>query len=160
MNVQSSSHHPPSHDGTTAANNWIAQVDKWYNQQTAAAIQEFQMQTDVDGTNLLENTVIVYVTEVARAPDHDFRNVPWAVFGGANTRVNGGTFIKVTGGPLAPQSGGTTGNRPVNDVWLALAPAFGINDLTTLGSQTAGIQNGVSGFPMSTGPLAGVLKPA
>lgn len=156
--VQSSSHHPPSHDNNSSSNAWIAQVDKWYNQQTAEAIQEFRAQTDLDGTNLLENTIIVYVTEVARAPDHDFRNAPWAVFGGANTRVNGGTFLKVTGGPLAPLTGGTSGNRPINDVWLALAPALGINDLTTLGSQTAGIQNGTAGVPMSTGPLAGVLK--
>jgi hypothetical protein len=157
--VQASSHHPPSHDNNASSNAWIAQVDKWYNQQTAEAIQEFRAQTDVDGTNLLENTVIVYVTEVARAPDHDFRNAPWAVFGGANTRVAGGTFLKATGGPLAPISGGTTGNRPINDVWLALAPAFGINDLTALGTATGGIQNGMSGFPMSTGPLPGVLKP-
>jgi hypothetical protein len=30
--------------------------------------------------------------------------------------------------------------------------------MTTLGSQTAGIQNGTAGVPMYTGPLAGVLK--
>ena len=35
--------------------------------------------------------------------------------------LKGGTYLKVTGGSLAPQSGGT-GNRPFNDVWLALAP--------------------------------------
>ena len=51
--------------------------------------------------------MIVYVTEVARAPDHDFRNVPWAGLRGANTRVNGGTFI-ADRRPLAPQTGGTT----------------------------------------------------
>jgi hypothetical protein len=69
---------------------------------------------------LIDNTVIVYVTEVARAWDHDQRNMPLIVFGAKNTKVKGGTFLKVTGGPLGNQAGGSSGNRPFNDFWLAL----------------------------------------
>lgn len=140
----SSPHHPPSHttDGPTMA--WLAAIDTWYAQQTAAAIREFETQTDVDGTNLLENTVIVYVTEVARAHDHDFRNVPWLVFGGKNTKIQGGKFLKVTGGGLPTLAGGM-GNRPTNDAWLALAPIFGV-DLPSLGDRA-----------QWTGPLAGIV---
>ena len=71
------------------------------------------------------------------------------VFGGTNTRINGGTFLKVTDGPLPQQIGaassGSTGNRPVNDAWLALAPIFGVT-LSSLGAST-----------QYTGPLPGLV---
>jgi hypothetical protein len=140
----SSPHHPPSHDTATANQNWLMAIDTWYAQQSAAAIQEFADLTDLDGNKLLDNTVIVYLTEVARAYDHDFRNVPYLVFGGKNTRIQGGKFIKVTGGPL-PNVNDGTGNRPTNDVWLALAPIFGVT-LNSLGNNS-----------QYTGPLAGLV---
>ena len=84
------------------------------------------MTPDVDGGMLLDNTVVVYVTEVARAWDHNQQNVPVLLFGGKNTGLNGGTFLKVTGGSLPAQNGGN-GNRPFNDLWLAVAARFGVN---------------------------------
>jgi hypothetical protein len=99
---------------------------------------------------LLDNTIVVYLTEVARAWDHNQMGMPLIVFGGKNTRLRGGTFLKVTGGPLPAQTGvgtsGGTGNRPFNDLWLALAPIFGVTNLTTLGNTN-----------QSTGPLPGVF---
>jgi hypothetical protein len=98
---------------------------------------------------LLDNTIVVYVTEVARAWDHNQMGVPLLVFGGKNTRLKGGTFVKVTGGSLPMQTGvgtsGGTGNRPFNDFWLALAPVFGVT-LTSLGNSN-----------QSTGALPGVF---
>jgi hypothetical protein len=76
--------------------------------------------------------------------------VPVILFGGKNTRLRGGTFVKVTGGSLQAQTGvgsaGGTGNRPFNDLWLALAPIFGVN-LGSLGNQSqySGVLPGVFG---------------
>ncbi|MGA7124225.1 MAG: DUF1552 domain-containing protein [Polyangiaceae bacterium] len=113
---------------------WWAAIDRFYSDQTSQAIQEFDAATDVDGAStLLDNTVIVYVSEIARRWDHNQANVPFLVFGGKNTGIQGGTFLSVTGGPLATQTGSAGGNRPVNDAWLALAPIFGVN-LATLGT--------------------------
>jgi hypothetical protein len=112
---------------------WWAAIYRFCSDQTSQAIHEFDAATDVDGAStLLDNTVIVYVSEIARRWDHNQANVPFLVFGGKNTGIRGGTFLSVTGGPLATQTG-STGNRPVNDAWLALAPIFGVN-LATLGS--------------------------
>ena len=127
-------HHPPSHTTAADVQAWLTQVDMWYAQQNAEFLQELAATTDSDGNNLLDNTVVCYVTEVARAWDHDWRNVPLLVFGGKNTGIKGGTFLKVTGGAL-PDVDGKTGNRPTNDVWLALAPIFGV-DLPSLGAST------------------------
>lgn len=128
---------------------WLAQIDRFYSDQTSQALQEFAAATDIDGNALLDNTVIPYVSELGRRWDHNQMNVPFLVFGGKNTRIKGGTFLKVTGGPLLLQtnltSQGGTGNRPLNDAWLALAPIFGVT-LSSLGDPSQYI-----------GPLPGLV---
>jgi hypothetical protein len=147
--LASSPAHPPSNSLDPGVQAWLAAIDAFYADQTSQAIQEFASASDVDGNNLLDNTVIPYVSEVGRAWDHNQMNVPLAVFGGKNTRIKGGTFLKVTDGTLPMQTGmttsGGTGNRPFNDVWLALAPIFGVN-LSALGATT-----------QYSGPLPGVI---
>ncbi len=146
-NLQSTPHHPPSHsdpsgDPNTAA--WLNQINEFYSASTAAVLQEFATTPDIDGNMLIDNTIIVYLTEVARAWDHNQQNMPLIIFGGKNTRLNGGTFLKVTSGSLPTQTGGT-GNRPFNDVWLALAPIFGVT------------MNSLGAASQYTGPLPGIF---
>jgi hypothetical protein len=151
-NPQSSPHHPPSHSdpsGDTATRDWLNQINTFYSQATATILQEFATTPDIDGNMLIDNTVIVYLTEVARAWDHNQQNMPLIVFGGKNTRVKGGTFLKVTGGTLPQQTGGSSGNRPFNDFWLALLPIFGVN---------SSVLSGASGALMSTGALSGIFS--
>ncbi|MEP7052037.1 MAG: DUF1552 domain-containing protein [Pseudomonadota bacterium] len=143
-NGQSTPHHPPSHSNDAATRGWLNEINTFYSTITAQALQEFATTPDVDGNMLLDNTIVVYVTEVARAWDHNQQNMPLLVFGGKNTGVNGGTFLKVTGGSLPQQNGGS-GNRPFNDLWLALAPKFGVN-WDKLGASS-----------QSTGPLPGIF---
>jgi hypothetical protein len=50
----------------------------------------------------------------------------------------------VTSGSLPTQTGGT-GNRPFNDVWLALAPIFGVT------------MNSLGAASQYTGPLPGIF---
>jgi len=139
-----SPHHPPSHTTDPATVGWLSQIDTFYSNQNSQALQEFDAAMDMDGNSLLDNTVVVYVTEVARAYDHDQRNMPFLVFGGKNTGIKGGTFLKVTDGHLQNIDGGSS-NRPTNDVWLALAPIFGVN-LASLGAAK-----------QFTGPLPGLV---
>lgn len=154
-NLQSTPHHPPSHTTDSQVQAWLSQVNNFFSASTATVLQEFATTPDIDGNMLIDNTVIVYVTEVARAYDHDQRNLPVIVFGGKNTKVNGGSVVNVTGGPLPTPSGGT-GNRPMNDVWLALAPIFGVT-MTSLGTQSNGY-SGSQKAPQYTGPLPGIVS--
>ena len=114
---------------------WLAKIDGWYARQTSLALQEFDAQRDSDGNSLLDNTVAAYVSEGGDCLQHDQTNVPFLVFGGKNTRIRGGRFIKATGGSLPSTPDQMSTNRPTNDVWLALAPIFGV-DLATLGAPT------------------------
>jgi hypothetical protein len=137
-------HHAVSHTAQQATQEWLSQIDQFYSTATSTFLQELATTPDVDGNMLIDNTVIVYVTEVARAWDSLQQNMPVILFGGKNTGLNGGTFLKVTDGSLPTQAGGT-GNRPFNDLWLALAPAFGVS-LPSLGVAS-----------QFTGPLPGVF---
>jgi hypothetical protein len=133
-NGKSTPHHPPSHSNDTATRGWLNQINQFYSTVTSQMLQEFATTPDIDGNMLLDNTVVVYVTEVARAWDHNQQNMPLIVFGGKNTGVKGGTFLKVSDGHLPGQASGNT-NRPYNDMWLALAAKFGVN-WPSLGAST------------------------
>jgi hypothetical protein len=144
-NYTSAPHAAVAQSLDAATQGWLRQIDQFYSAATSSVLQEFATTPDVDGNMLIDNTIIVYVTEVARAWDWNQQNMPVIVFGGKNTKVNGGTFLKVQGGALPTQRGGT-GNRPFNDLWLALAAAFGV-PLPSLGDKT-----------QYTGPLPGVFR--
>jgi len=156
-NLQSTPHHPPSHSGDAATNGWLSQINAFYSNATAMALQEFVDQPDVDGGKLIDNTIIVYLTEVARAYDHNQQNMPLIVFGGKNTGLKGGTFLKVTGGSLPQQTGGS-GNRPFNDLWLTLMPKFGVDgSLLTKAIDGVKYTSGIAGAPLYTGALPGLF---
>jgi hypothetical protein len=123
-------HHPLSHEfNNPDAPEFLTNVDTWYSQRTSELLQTLLQTPDVGGGNLLDNTLIPYVTEVARA-DHSFGNAPFVVFGGPGVRILGNRLKR-----YSPR-------RPVNDMWLAAAQALDVPGMTSLGS---------SG--MSTGPL-------
>jgi hypothetical protein len=125
--LAAATHHGVSHADNAQIRDWLAKIDTFYARETSQALQGFEAQADADGNNLLDNTVAAYVSEGSEPLSHDHSNIPFIVFGGKNTRVQGGKFIKVTGGPLRSLwDNTTTGNRPTNDVWLALAPIFGV----------------------------------
>jgi hypothetical protein len=135
--VSSAQHHPVSHTLDQGVVTWLNGIDKWYADQTSQALQDFDNTPEISGSGtLLDNTVVAYVTEVGRAYDHDFTNVPTTLFGGGNLGIKGGRLIRVTDGPLpSTPNAKTSGNRPMNDLWLSLAPAFGVT-MNSLGDRT------------------------
>ena len=76
-----------------------------------------------------------YAAVVDRVHEHAALFEAEAHFGGRNTGLRGGTFLKIKDGTLPSLDFQTMTNRPFNDFWLALAPAFGV-DLKTLGNST------------------------
>jgi hypothetical protein len=127
-------HHLQSHSNAEGKEHDLVAIERWYADQTAAALVKFDEVLEADGSTLLDNTAVAYVTEVARGFDHDQANVPFAVIGGKNLGIPGDRFYKADGP-----------SRPTNDLWLALAPAFEV-DLPTLGAQE-----------QSSGPLPNFL---
>jgi hypothetical protein len=123
-------HHPLSHEfNDPNVPEFLTRVDTWYSERTSELLQSLLETPDVDGGNLLDNTFVPYVTEVARA-NHSWYDAPFVVFGGSGVGLQGNRLKR-----YSPR-------RPVNDMWLAAAQALGATGLTTLG-------NG----EMYTGPL-------
>jgi len=122
-------HHPISHavaagdiEASAAARNkdvtFLMNVEKWYNTHTAEFIAKLKTVTDVYGNPLLDNTIVPYITEVARATHDrgppDGPPIPVMLFGGKNLGFKHGKFLRLSTG------------RPHNDLWLSIAQAFGV----------------------------------
>jgi hypothetical protein len=116
-------HHPVSHRLTDArwsldastvpdqANRdrveFLTNVFVWYNQRMAELIAELKATEDFAGGNLLDHTVIPYVTEVAESTHTRFP-IPALVFGGRALGMKGGQYLNLE-----------SERRPHNDLWLA-----------------------------------------
>jgi hypothetical protein len=120
-------HHPVSHtlgdadifqtDPTKRIDqaNYLIAVDRFYSQNTAAFITALSTTVDVYGANLLDQTIIPYVSEVARAT-HAFNPMPILIFGGKGTGFKGGQVMSF------PENA----KRSTTDMWLSIAAALGL----------------------------------
>ena len=115
-------HHLTSHEPTPEKEHDLVAIERFYIDRTTEALLEFDGIIEPDGSTLLDSTAVTFITEVARGQDHDFANAPFAVIGGANLGIPQERFYRADGT-----------NRPTNDLWLALAPAYGV-DLPSLGA--------------------------
>lgn len=121
-------HHPVSHRSAFlggAANNdpsglsgddknayeFLAAVQTWYNTRLADMLKKFKTAQDAFGGNLLDYTVIPYVTEVAQS-NHARGPKPGFLFGGSKLGLKHGTFQN-----FAQQ-------RPQSDLFMTCAQAL------------------------------------
>jgi hypothetical protein len=117
---------PAFWNGSTPATNldvWNVTVNAWlwYNRKMADIIAEFKTATDALGGNLLDHTVIPYVTEMAN-PTSSYQNLPAIVFGGRALGMQGGRFQTVSG--------------RLTNLWVTLAQAYlGANAMAALSSE-------------------------
>jgi Protein of unknown function (DUF1552) len=113
-------HHTESHDAETPARQeYLTLVDTWYSERLAGYLQELATTDDLGGGKLLDNTIVPYVTEVGTA-GHNWDNMPWLLFGGSKTGLKGNQLWTNGGG----------GMRCTNDLWMAVARFYGLNDFT------------------------------
>jgi hypothetical protein len=119
-------HHPMSHTGLFSSSTYggppptgeaelrtyefMTNVQTWYNDKMADALLEFKTATDGFGANVLDQTIIPFVTEISDGP-HARNALPAIIFGGRTLGMQGGQFQDVTG-------------RPHNDLWATIAQAY------------------------------------
>jgi hypothetical protein len=90
---------------------YLANVHTWYNQQTADIVLGFKQATDVYGGNLLDQTIIPFVTDRANATDA-WQPMPALIFGGRALGMLGGQLLDFPRG------------RSINDLWMTIAQAY------------------------------------
>jgi len=103
------------------ANDKLTLINNWYAQQLAYFANKLRNTPDVDGKSVLDNTAIVWVTEISEGPNHSFNNMPYVIVGGLGGALKTGEFFDY-------------GNkRAHNDLFITLGQAMGIPNFTTFG---------------------------
>ena len=93
---------------------------------------------DIGGGTLLDNTLVVYWTEVSDGAVHGVIDMPVLLFGGKFLKMKGGSFLQL-GNPAAnakfiPTGIYAKGPPPyVSDLWVTIGQAWGYGAMTTFG---------------------------
>jgi len=147
---QTKVHHDYSHDGPTslaalgpdiysAANAplytnlpQLSAIDLWYTQQVAYLATELGKLSTVSGGNLLDQSAIVWGTEVDVGAAHDHDDTPFVMIGGCGGRLKTGQVVRF---PLKLEADPATSavvDRAHNDLLITVAQAMGVS-LKTFG---------------------------
>lgn len=131
-------HHDVSHllnQGASVDAHYI--IDKYYCDRTAELLASLAATPDIGGGSLLDNTLVVYWTEVSEGSAHGAVDMPVVLFGGKFLKMKGGTFLQL-GDPAITskfQPNGTYEKGPppyMSDFWVTTAQAWGY-DLQAFG---------------------------
>ncbi len=148
-------HHPVSHAGAFlgAASgadpsglsaedklryDFLANVQIWYNQRLAEMLTKMKTTQDAFGGNLLDYTVVPYITEVGQS-NHSRDNKPAFLFGGSKLGLKHGTFQSFS-------------KRPQVDLFLTCAQAL----LKTPDPKAALSQERFNQFNSNAAPVSGL----
>jgi hypothetical protein len=132
----SGNHHAISHDFGSSGTNYEAynRIQTWYAEQLAYFLGKLDSYQEGERT-LLDNTLVLWATEIGEASQHDLMLMPYVFAGSAGGKIRAGRFIDY----------GTT-RHDNNKMLVSMAHAMGAEDLTTFGD-TSG----------AAGPLPGLV---
>jgi hypothetical protein len=111
-------------DGNTQAQTDLTAIYSWYSQQVSYLLDKLESIPEGDGT-LLDNTLVVWGSELGKGNSHSFQKVPFVLAGGA-----GGTFE--TGRYL------TFDNLEHNRLLVSLCRAMGLGQQNNFGTTDIG----------------------
>jgi hypothetical protein len=126
-------HHTLSHENDDATLATLAELYTWYSKRFAYLLDRLAATPDADGTSVLDNTLVIWGSELGVGWSHSLDNVPFVFAGGASGRLRGGRYLKVT-------------NTQTTRVLVTAMHALGLTDVESYGSTDTG-----------SGPLSGVL---
>jgi hypothetical protein len=129
-------HHSLTHaaDSDTAAWEKIIRIRVWYAEKFARLLDRLDAVREGDGT-LLDNTLVVWGSELGKGNSHSFRSTPFVLAGGAAGVIPTGRYLEF--GEKVEH----------NRLLVAICHALGQAQIETFGNLDAG-----------KGPLAGLLR--
>lgn len=125
----SEGHHDLTHHQNRA--DWIqkvTEIDLWYARQFARFLGRLRETTDVDGSTLLHNSMIVYGGGNADANRHTHSNLPIVLAGAGGGSLKTGRYVK-------------HGSKPVTNMFLSLADRCGLQSLDRFGDSTGRLED-------------------
>ena len=101
----------------------VAAIDLWYMRQFGRFLEKMEQTKDVDGSSLLQNSMIVYGSGNADGNRHTHSNLPIILAGGG-------------GGSLTPGRYHQAGGVPTTNLFLGLADRIGLTGVERHGDST------------------------
>jgi hypothetical protein len=92
-------HHLTSHDTGAEAQEKLTKIYTWYAERFASLLMKLDAVPEGSGT-MLDNTLVLWGSEIGTGSSHDFKNVPFVVAGGGAHGVKGGQYLKVASGTM------------------------------------------------------------
>ncbi len=119
-------HHGLSHepDSNQDARANLIKIYTWYAERFAYLLDRLAAVPEGDGT-VLDNTLVVWGSEIGVGNSHTFKGVPFVLAGGAGGAIETGRYL-------------TYGGVPHNRLLVSLCHAFGLSEVTTFGSTDTG----------------------
>jgi hypothetical protein len=105
----------------------VSEIDLWYVRQYARFLEKLEQTRDVDGSSLLDNSMIVYGSGNADGNRHTHTNLPVILAGGGGGTLTRGRFA-------------TVGGVPMSNLLLSLADRMGAK-VERLGDSTGHLSN-------------------
>jgi hypothetical protein len=103
-------HHSISHDTTAIPQQGV--IDRLYTEHLSNFLADLKAIPEGDG-NLLDHTLVVFLNECAIGNTHSIEQMPVVLFGGKCRGLVGGRYLDF-------------GGRYMNDIWAAVAQAYGV----------------------------------
>ncbi len=138
------SHHGISHaacpssetnpsSGQTAALDKLSRINTWFAQQLAYLGTSLAAIDDGNGQTALDNTAILWVSEVSEGPDHRFTDMPYVLLGGMGGALKQGEHFNLDG-------------QTHNNLFVSLGQAMGVPNFQSFGDPE-----------FCTGPIGAIL---
>jgi len=118
-------HHTLSHENDDATFATLTKLYTWYTERFVYLLDRLAATPDVDGTSVLDNTLVIWGSELGTGWTHSLDNVPFVLAGGATGRLRGGRYLKVT-------------NTLTNRVLVTALEAMGLTDVEKYGTTDTG----------------------
>ena len=114
-------HHGLSHsaDNDAVSTEKLIKINVWHGQQVNYMLDKLAATTETDGSNMLDNTLLLWGNELGVGNTHDYKNIPWLLAGGSS-------YFKM-GRSLQFK------DLPHNNLLVSLCNAMGLSDVTTFG---------------------------
>lgn len=103
-----------------AALDKLTRVNTWFAEQLAYLANKLAAIDDGDGQTALDNTAILWVSEISEGPDHKFTNMPYVLMGGMGGALRKGEHFNLDG-------------QTHNNLFVSLGQAMGVPNFTTFG---------------------------
>jgi hypothetical protein len=133
LGIDALEHHLMTHepDSNAAAKADLTKIYTWYTEMFATFLDKLDAIPEGNGT-MLDNSIVVWGSELGKGNTHSFDNVPFVVAGGAGGKLLGGRYLKFDG-------------VEHNRLLVSVAQLFGAAGMDKFGSTDTG-SGGLSGF--------------